>query len=261
MLGCGCGCGSGSGSGSGWPLWSCSATLVLVFAFVCRADPVGQRRTLQADEVYLNLVLEYFPETLYQIERHHSKAKNIISTVQTKLYTYQLLRALAYIHAKGVCHRDIKPQNLLLNTEKHILKLCDFGSAKKLVKGEPNIAYICSRYYRAPELIFGATDYTPAIGEPQPLRCCAPTAPLALNRVRPGSLCRCVVDGVCDGRTAARAAALPRAELRRPTGGDYQGPGHAVQGRALRYEPQLHRVQVPAGEAVPVGQGLPLQDP
>ena len=41
--------------------------------------------------------------------------------------------------------------------------LCDFGSAKVLVKGEPNISYICSRYYRAPELIFGATDYTPAI--------------------------------------------------------------------------------------------------
>jgi len=38
-----------------------------------------------------------------------------------------------------------------------------FFSAKQLVKGEPNIAYICSRYYRAPELIFGATDYSPAI--------------------------------------------------------------------------------------------------
>lgn len=37
-------------------------------------------------------------------------------------------------------------------------------SAKVLVKGEPNVAYICSRYYRAPELIFGATDYTSNIG-------------------------------------------------------------------------------------------------
>ena len=38
-------------------------------------------------------------------------------------------------------------------------------SAKKLVHGEPNVAYICSRYYRAPELIFGATDYTVDIGK------------------------------------------------------------------------------------------------
>lgn len=61
------------------------------------------------------------------------------------------------------CHRDIKPQNLLVNINTHALKLCDFGSAKTLVRGEPNISYICSRYYRAPELIFGATDYTCAI--------------------------------------------------------------------------------------------------
>ena len=38
-------------------------------------------------------------------------------------------------------------------------------SAKVLVRGEPNVSYICSRYYRAPELIFGATDYTCQIGE------------------------------------------------------------------------------------------------
>ncbi|GJW84815.1 shaggy-related protein kinase epsilon isoform X1 [Tanacetum coccineum] len=75
----------------------------------------------------------------------------------------QIFRSLAYIHAIGVCHRDIKPQNLLVNPHTHQLKLCDFGSAKVLVKGEPNISYICSRYYRAPELIFGATEYTSAI--------------------------------------------------------------------------------------------------
>jgi len=45
----------------------------------------------------------------------------------------------------------------------HVLKLCDFGSAKRVIKGEVNVSYICSRYYRAPELIFGATDYTYAI--------------------------------------------------------------------------------------------------
>ena len=39
-----------------------------------------------------------------------------------------------------------------------------FYSAKQLVRGEPNVSYICSRYYRAPELIFGATDYTSSIG-------------------------------------------------------------------------------------------------
>lgn len=43
------------------------------------------------------------------------------------------------------------------------MKLCDFGSAKKIAKGESNVSYICSRYYRAPELIFGATDYTAGI--------------------------------------------------------------------------------------------------
>jgi len=70
---------------------------------------------------------------------------------------------LAYIHSLGICHRDIKPQNLLLDPSTGILKLCDFGSAKILVPGEPNVSYICSRYYRAPELIFGATDYSPSI--------------------------------------------------------------------------------------------------
>ena len=53
--------------------------------------------------------------------------------------------------------------SLQVNPHTHQLKLCDFGSAKVLVKGEPNISYICSRYYRAPELIFGATEYTTAI--------------------------------------------------------------------------------------------------
>ncbi|XP_059634124.1 shaggy-related protein kinase epsilon isoform X2 [Cornus florida] len=120
--------------------------------------------TTEKDEVYLNLVLEYVPETISRVLRHYSKMNQYMPIIYVQLYTYQICRALNYIHSViGVCHRDIKPQNLLVNTQTHQLKLCDFGSAKMLVPGEPNIAYICSRYYRAPELIFGATEYTTAI--------------------------------------------------------------------------------------------------
>nr|XP_048684113.1 glycogen synthase kinase-3 alpha isoform X3 [Caretta caretta] len=112
------------------------------------------------DEVYLNLVLDFVPETVYRVARHFTKAKQTIPVIYVKVYMYQLFRSLAYIHSQGVCHRDIKPQNLLVDPDTAVLKLCDFGSAKQLVQGEPNVSYICSRYYRAPELIFGATDYT-----------------------------------------------------------------------------------------------------
>eukprot|EP00158_Paraphelidium_tribonemae_P004580 Partr_v1_DN26845_c0_g1_i1_m40955 putative Glycogen synthase kinase len=115
------------------------------------------------DEVFLNLVLEFVPETIYKACRHYARLKQPMPTIQIKLYMYQIFRSLAYIHALGICHRDIKPQNLLLDPNSGVLKLCDFGSAKILVAGEPNVSYICSRYYRAPELIFGATNYTSAI--------------------------------------------------------------------------------------------------
>ena len=51
----------------------------------------------------------------------------------------------------------------MVDSESHTIKLCDFGSAKQLILGEPNISYICSRYYRAPELIFGNTEYDVSI--------------------------------------------------------------------------------------------------
>ncbi|KAK7821636.1 shaggy-related protein kinase eta [Quercus suber] len=120
--------------------------------------------TTDKEELYLNLVLEFVPETVNRIARTYSRNNQRMPLIYVKLYTYQICRALAYIHnCIGICHRDIKPQNLLVNPHTHQLKLCDFGSAKVLVKGEPNVSYICSRYYRAPELIFGATEYTTAI--------------------------------------------------------------------------------------------------
>jgi len=116
-----------------------------------------------ADEVYLNIVMDYIPQNLYQIVRYYRKSKKILPNILVKLYSYQLLRSIAYIHGIGICHRDIKPPNILIDPNTHMLKLCDFGSAKRLSPNEPNVSYICSRHYRAPELIFGATHYDCAI--------------------------------------------------------------------------------------------------
>lgn len=115
------------------------------------------------DEVYLNVVMDFVSDSLSKVIRSYYKQKIIMPVILVKLYAYQMLRSLEYIHSLGICHRDIKPQNILVDTHTCVLKMCDFGSAKRLVKGEPNVSYICSRYYRAPELIFGATEYKTAI--------------------------------------------------------------------------------------------------
>lgn len=120
----------------------------------------SNRPGYKKDEVFLNMVMEFFPETLWSVAQCDGTNKPLLEPLYVKVYMYQLFRCLAYLHSLRICHRDIKPQNLLLNPETNIIKLCDFGSAKELLKGESNVAYICSRYYRAPELILGATDYT-----------------------------------------------------------------------------------------------------
>ena len=64
-------------------------------------------------------------------------------------YSLQLFQALSFLHTTSVCHRDIKPKNLLIDTSTKVLKVCDFGSAKVMANNEKCLAYICSRYYRS----------------------------------------------------------------------------------------------------------------
>lgn len=115
------------------------------------------------NQVYLHLAMECLPETLQTEIRYYYSSKLELPLKHIKLYTYQLARGMLYLHALGICHRDVKPSNVLVDPSKGILKICDFGSAKRLEPRKPSVAYICSRYYRAPELIVGCQYYSTQI--------------------------------------------------------------------------------------------------
>lgn len=89
--------------------------------------------------------MDYFPYNLYQVIK-----KKEISGLLIKIVMFQILKGLNYLSTLSIAHRDIKPQNILIDLAKNKTVICDFGSAKQLVLGEPNLAYICSRCYRAP---------------------------------------------------------------------------------------------------------------
>mmetsp|Transcript_89554 Transcript_89554/g.252364 ORF Transcript_89554/g.252364 Transcript_89554/m.252364 type:complete len:700 (-) Transcript_89554:83-2182(-) len=77
----------------------------------------------------------------------------------------QLFRALKYLHSAGVLHRDIKPQNLLVDSSGH-MRLCDFGMARVLPQhggADAPLAeltdYVATRWYRPPECLLKVRSY------------------------------------------------------------------------------------------------------
>ena len=120
-------------------------------AFYTKADEHGG--------VNINIVTEHLPTWLYRLIRNSVKNGQSMSLLDIKIYLYQILRGLAFIHSKNILHRDIKPLNIVVEPETRRAKIIDFGSAKILSKDEANLTYIVSRYYRAPELIFGNAEY------------------------------------------------------------------------------------------------------
>ncbi|WRT65525.1 cyclin-dependent kinase 1 [Kwoniella shivajii] len=89
--------------------------------------------------------------------------KDGLGSNMVKKFTYQLVKGLYYCHAHRILHRDLKPQNLLINKEGN-LKIADFGLARAF--GIPLRTYtheVVTLWYRAPEVLLGSRHYSTAI--------------------------------------------------------------------------------------------------
>lgn len=95
------------------------------------------------------------------------KSPQPLSDDHCKFFLYQILRGIKYVHSAEVVHRDLKPRNLLVNSNCD-LKICDYGLARVSFPDEefrlgPMTEYVCTRWYRAPEVLCSWTDYGKAI--------------------------------------------------------------------------------------------------
>ncbi|XP_019369527.1 PREDICTED: cyclin-dependent kinase 18 [Gavialis gangeticus] len=108
----------------------------------------------------LTLVFEYLDSDLKQ---YLDNCGNLMSTHNVKIFMFQLLRGLSYCHRRKILHRDLKPQNLLIN-ERGELKLADFGLAR--AKSVPTKTYsneVVTLWYRPPDVLLGSTEYSTPI--------------------------------------------------------------------------------------------------
>ncbi|XP_038211224.1 serine/threonine-protein kinase PRP4 homolog [Zerene cesonia] len=125
---------------------------------LCNADPNNKYHCVRLEGHFIHknhlcLVLECLHMDLRSVLKKYGKHHGLNIKALTS-YTIQLLLALRLLKKIGYVHADIKPDNIIVNEKKNILKLCDFGSASKVNDNEPT-PYLVSRFYRAPEIILG----------------------------------------------------------------------------------------------------------
>ena len=106
-----------------------------------------------------NLVFEYMKQDLLELMK--SKEPGHLEESEIKDIIYQTLLGLAYMHKYGYFHRDMKPENLLINDK--IVKIADFGLAREIRSIPPYTEYVSTRYYRAPECILKSSNYNSPI--------------------------------------------------------------------------------------------------
>lgn len=98
--------------------------------------------------------------------------KRCLSEIRVKNFLYQLVCGLKHLHSNGIFHRDIKPENILIKINNklrnnplrsEILQIADLGSVCNMYAEQPLLAYIATRWYRAPECLLTSGYYNAKI--------------------------------------------------------------------------------------------------
>ncbi len=106
----------------------------------------------------LNFVFEFLEQNTYQLIKDRAVP---LSEDKIKSLMYQALQGLAYMHRHGFFHRDMKPENLMVQGD--LLKIADFGLAREIRSRPPFTDYVSTRWYRAPEILLHCTNYNSPI--------------------------------------------------------------------------------------------------
>lgn len=123
-----------------------------------QADPEDKKHIVRLERTFehrghLCLVFESLSMNLRDVVKRFGKDVGL-NIRAVRAYAHQLFLAMSLLKKLNIIHADIKPDNILVNEQKTLVKLCDLGSASDAAENEIT-PYLVSRFYRAPEIILG----------------------------------------------------------------------------------------------------------